>query len=105
MSKNVNLLWFPFWNIWQKGGFDVCYRTKTILNRTIIVFTSICSDQPVKLITLASLDLVQQVYVHVEILIILLISFDILVEPVFLLLLKITIPFKFDTFKEHLVMS
>jgi hypothetical protein len=57
---------------------------------TIVVLTLVWSYQLVKLTTLTCLNLVEHVYVlHV--------SFDIPIEPVFVLFVKIAIPL--DTFK------
>ncbi len=30
---NPSMLWFPFWNIRWKGGYDVCHKVKFIFNK------------------------------------------------------------------------
>ncbi len=67
---------------------------------TIVVFTSIWPNQPIKLISSTSLNLDEQVYVVVEVVSILHVSSNIHVELVSVLLIKIVIPL--DTFKQHL---
>jgi len=60
---------------------------------TITILTLVWSDQPINLTTSIGLNLVELVYL-------LPLSFDILVELVYILLVKITIPL--DTFKQQL---
>ncbi len=82
---------------------DLIFATKLGLFSigTVVVPTSIWSNQHVKLITLTCLNIVEQVYVLVELVFVLLVSFDIPIEPISILHVKITIPP--DTFKQHLL--
>jgi hypothetical protein len=82
---------------------DLMFATKLGLFSigTIVVLTLIWSNQPTKLITSTCLNLLEHVYVHVEPMSILPISFNTHVELVFVLHVKIDIPL--DTFKQHLL--
>ncbi len=68
---------------------------------TITILTLVWSNQPINLTTLIGLNLVEQVYVHVEVVSLLLILSDIFVELVYVLLVKIIIPL--DIFKQQLL--
>jgi len=82
---------------------DLMFVTKPRLFsiRTIVVPTLVWLYQLVKLIPSASLNLIEQVYVHVEPIIVLPISSHIHVELVFVLHVQIVIPL--NTFKQHLL--
>jgi hypothetical protein len=82
---------------------DLIFATKLRLFSigTIVVPTSIWSNQHAKLIRLTSLNIIKHVYVLVELVFVLLVLFDIPIEPVSILHVKITIPL--DTFKQHLL--
>ncbi len=67
---------------------------------TIVIPISVFLHQPINLIASIGLNLVEQVYVHVERIYVLPIPFDIPVEPVFVLPIQIVIPP--NTFKQHL---
>jgi hypothetical protein len=68
---------------------------------TIVVLTSVWLDQPIKLIISTSLNIVEYVIVPIEPMFELLVSFDILVEPISILHVKIAIPP--NTFQQHLL--
>jgi hypothetical protein len=84
---------------------DLIFATKPGLFSigTIVVLTFVWSNQPAKLITLTCLNSIEYVYVHVELMSILPISFNIHVKPIFVLPIKINIPL--HTFKQHLLKS
>jgi len=81
---------------------DLMFATKLRLFsiETIVVPLPVMLQQPINLIASIGLNLVEQVYVHVELIYVLPIPFDIPVEPVFVLPIQIVIPP--DTFKQHL---
>ncbi len=81
---------------------DLIFATKLGLFSigTIVVPTSIWSNQHVKLITLACLNTVKHVYVLVEPVFVLLVSSDIPIKLLSILHVKIIMPP--DTFKQHL---
>jgi hypothetical protein len=60
--------------------------------KTIVVPTLVWSNQPIKLITSISLNLVEHVYVLIELVYVLPISFDIFVKLVFVIHVQIVIP-------------
>jgi hypothetical protein len=82
---------------------DLMFATKPRLFSigTIVVPTLVCSNQPVKLITLVGFNLVEQVIVHVELVSKSLVLSNIHVKLLFTLLVHITIPL--DTFQQHLL--
>ncbi len=67
---------------------------------TIIVPTLVWSNQLIKLITLAGLNIVEQVIIHVEHVFESLVSFNIPVKLIYVLLVKIVI--SLDIFQQHL---
>ncbi len=81
---------------------DLMFATKPRLFsiRTIVVLTSICSNQPVKLIGSISLNLVEQVIVHVELVSESFVLSNIHVKPISTLPIHTTI--SLDTFQQHL---
>jgi hypothetical protein len=68
--------------------------------RTIVVPIPVRLEQPNNLIALACLNLIEHVYVPIELVSLLLVLFDTLVKSIFVLLVQIVIPL--DTFKHHL---
>jgi hypothetical protein len=67
---------------------------------TIGILIPIMLEQPINLIALASLNLVEHVYVPIKLVSVLPVLFDTLVKLVFVLHVQIVIPL--DTFKHHL---
>jgi hypothetical protein len=66
---------------------------------TIVVLTSVWSDQPIKFIASTNLNIVEHVKILVEHVLESPISSYIHVEPIFVLHVKIVIPF--DNFRQH----
>jgi hypothetical protein len=80
---------------------DLMFDTKPKLFSigTIVVLTSVWSDQPIKFIASTNLNIVEHVKILVEHVLESPISSYIHVEPIFVLHVKIVIPF--DNFRQH----
>ncbi len=84
----------------QKGDLMFATKPKSFSMGTITIPTLVWSDQLVKLITSVGFNLVEHVYVPIELLFVLPISSYAPIKPIFILHIKIIIPL--NTFKQHL---